>query len=318
MESLTDPKQDPGQFFQLEGSAITPGMLVDHQFLAAIHIMGPYHSHRIVIKDFGGQNRPHADVSNINEVGEEGRGRKKARTKRSPSGAVGKGNPLNRTKRRSPRKVGEQAPEDHRERLFACPFHQNSLRHTARAGSGEEHIQRKHYFEGQRCARCLDEFPDLTDLNRRMQADPPCTKRERDDACIWKIDDAQMSMIQKRLRSVSDEQKWDEIYRIIFRPDPTADIPSPCKSLHSPSPLARIRTDKISSLSLPTIYGPSLAAFMAFLGRLSSASDTSRETQKDIKAVFGLAERFRLELAAASPSSSSSAETRPEDAGSLL
>ncbi|KAI1407623.1 hypothetical protein F5Y13DRAFT_174266 [Hypoxylon sp. FL1857] len=91
-----------------------------------------------------------------------------------------------------------------------------------------EHIYRKHYAPGYRCDRCLSRFESRFDLHGHSRSDPPCRKREFDaDSDV--IDDAQKVRIQKKLRGTSDEQKWNEIYRVIFELGLATEIPSPCE-----------------------------------------------------------------------------------------
>ncbi|KAI0139620.1 hypothetical protein F4776DRAFT_597067 [Hypoxylon sp. NC0597] len=179
------------------------------------------------------------------------------------------------------------------ERLFACPFHKrNPARYSTKAwkaciGPGwkisrlKEHIYRKHYVSGYRCDRCLSGFKNRSDLHQHSRADPPCDKRDF-DADSDTIDESQKAQIQKKPRGVSDEQKWNEIYRIIFKLDSATEIPSPyCDTI----------TGRADELADKKDDGDSLADFEAYLRRL--ADDGNQQDVSAITNCLDLVRRFQ-------------------------
>ncbi|KAI0835853.1 hypothetical protein F5Y06DRAFT_305787 [Hypoxylon sp. FL0890] len=187
------------------------------------------------------------------------------------------------------------------EKLFACPFHKrNPTRYSTKAwkaciGPGwkisrlKEHIYRKHYVSGYRCDRCLFGFKNRSDLHRHSRSDPPCQKRDF-DAESDTIDESQKAQIQKKPRGVSDEQKWNEIYRIIFKLDSAAEVPSPyCDTIAGGvDPLGDKSNDR-----------DSLADFETYLHRL--ADDDNQEDVVGIRNCLDLVQRFQQRRTGAQP-----------------
>ncbi|KAI1451859.1 hypothetical protein F4805DRAFT_463366 [Annulohypoxylon moriforme] len=187
-------------------------------------------------------------------------------------------------------------------RLFACPFHKrNPARYSTKAwksciGPGweisrlKEHIYRRHFLACYRCDRCFGEFQSSSDLHCHSRSDPPCQKRDS-DVDFDTIDETQKAQIKKKPRGVSDEQKWDEIYRTIFKLDSTIKIPSPyCETITS-------RIDVTTAEK--TIGLGSLADFEIYLRRL--ADDGSEQDTSAINNCLDLVQRFQRGITSEQP-----------------
>ncbi|GAB1316788.1 hypothetical protein MFIFM68171_06998 [Madurella fahalii] len=90
------------------------------------------------------------------------------------------------------------------------------------------HLYRRHPLPIQ-CPRCWDVFKADSQLQLHLQQDPPCTIREKDTLHEGFTKDQ-----EKRLRSrkkthadMTDEDKWREIYMILFPDDDPSSIPPP-------------------------------------------------------------------------------------------
>ncbi|KAI1126760.1 hypothetical protein F5Y10DRAFT_244258 [Nemania abortiva] len=146
-------------------------------------------------------------------------------------------------------------------KLFACPFskwakkeHQTvkgwNCGHSK--GSGweihrlKEHLYRKHSSPKYQCPRCFDEFKDNSRLREHQRSVIPCPVQTKNNLGVKSINPEQMIRLKKRSRRLSDEEKWYEMYRIIFDVDPTADLPSPYYEKITPS----IDPDSISDSDL--------------------------------------------------------------------
>ncbi|KAI0479745.1 kinase-like domain-containing protein [Xylaria cf. heliscus] len=127
-------------------------------------------------------------------------------------------------------------------RLFACPFSKRlgdkylttkDWKCCLGPGPGwtihrlKEHLYRKHASPNYQCPRCLVEFEDISNLHQHQRSATSCLVHADTRSRIERIDAQQMIQIKKKYRRRSDETKWNDIYRIIFRLDQTADLPSP-------------------------------------------------------------------------------------------
>ncbi|KAI1260924.1 hypothetical protein F5Y18DRAFT_217610 [Xylariaceae sp. FL1019] len=127
----------------------------------------------------------------------------------------------------------EEAPN----KRLACPFlKHNQARYgkvTTCLGSWpdiprlKEHIYRKHASDQYRCSRCLTKCESHSQLREHQRADPPCSLTARDSLHEDQLDDLQIAEIKKRSRRGTNVEKWNSIYRIIFRLDADAQLPSP-------------------------------------------------------------------------------------------
>ncbi|KAL2158714.1 hypothetical protein VTH06DRAFT_4196 [Thermothelomyces fergusii] len=151
------------------------------------------------------------------DEGEDGDGRRK-KSKRSPN-AAGTG--------------GRGSPK------FACPyFKRNPKKYrkwTSCPGPGwdevhrvKTHLYRRHTLPLQ-CPRCREPFKEEDKLQAHLQQDPPCPIRQSRT-----IQEGFTKEQEKKLRSrkkthadMTDEDKWREIYMILFPDDDPDTIPSP-------------------------------------------------------------------------------------------
>jgi hypothetical protein len=90
-----------------------------------------------------------------------------------------------------------------------------------------EHITRRHDSASLICCRCFKSFKDGAELCKHHRLTNPCEKQKPLQSDFERIDELQKSQIRKKMRGKSDLQKWKEIYRIVFRLDASAIIPSP-------------------------------------------------------------------------------------------
>ena len=86
-----------------------------------------------------------------------------------------------------------------------------------------EHIYRRHSLKNF-CPRCFDHFDEPEALKSHQRADIPCkVKAPVSDGIITEEQDKQLH--QRAKSNCTEEEKWDEMYRIIF---PDEEVPSPC------------------------------------------------------------------------------------------
>ena len=91
-----------------------------------------------------------------------------------------------------------------------------------------EHIYRVHTKELV-CGRCAEQFKNKGELDAHWRAKDVCEIKNSDPGDY--ISDAQKEKIRSRPKKdkSTNEQKWTEIYKIIFPDTPEDSIPSPCK-----------------------------------------------------------------------------------------
>ncbi|KAH7317054.1 hypothetical protein B0I35DRAFT_434466 [Stachybotrys elegans] len=126
---------------------------------------------------------------------------------------------------------------------FACPYHKRdpdkygSRRVCSGPGFTEtsrlkEHIFRNHQLHA--CNRCGDTFPNETRLREHHRRDTPCVTRDNaslDPDPILGFNKLQEAELRRRrpvgeLR-LSGEERWNQMYRILFKIDSTTPLPSP-------------------------------------------------------------------------------------------
>ena len=157
--------------------------------------------------------------------------------------------------------VRSPAPPLQRAR-FACPFHkrnpQNPQNARPCAGPGwpetakvkyvfaliserymelryftREHLYRTHVRH--ECPRCFQVFLKDDALREHQRATEACPRREQciDDGYDWdqgfNEDQKKKLKSRKGRKDMPEEEKWKDIYRILFPSDPESEIPSPCK-----------------------------------------------------------------------------------------
>ncbi|KAI1090758.1 hypothetical protein F5B19DRAFT_461525 [Rostrohypoxylon terebratum] len=181
-------------------------------------------------------------------------------------------------------------------RYFACPFYKrNPTRYNTKTwkaciGPGwdisrlKEHIYRNHSSRCYRCTRCLSEFQSDSDLHEHSRLDPPCPKRDS-DVDFDTIDATQKNRIRSKDRGLSDEKKWDNIYRIIFKLNPTAKIPSPYYDTIADGVDEAATVEKIKDPG-------SLAAFETYLHDCL-AHDNNGQDASAIQSCLNLVQRFQ-------------------------
>ncbi|KAI0550050.1 hypothetical protein F4679DRAFT_544665, partial [Xylaria curta] len=128
-------------------------------------------------------------------------------------------------------------------RMFACPFSKklgdkystNTKDWKCCLGPGpgwnihrlKEHLYRKHTAPSYQCPRCLAEFENNSDLREHQRNASSCIVHPDIGSNVEGIDAEQMIKLKKKSRRCSDEEKWNDIYRIIFRLNPGENLPSP-------------------------------------------------------------------------------------------
>ncbi|KAI0847223.1 hypothetical protein F5Y00DRAFT_242022 [Daldinia vernicosa] len=196
--------------------------------------------------------------------------------------------------------VVEPSGPDVEGKLFACPFYkQNPGKYNTKAWKAcaipegrtinrlKEHIYRNHCSARRRCDRCFSEFENMYDLQQHRRSETPCPIQDSHN-CIDTIDETQKGEIRKKQRGISEEEKWKKIYRIIFKLDPTSEVPSPyCDAIEQESSAG----DNQDSTD-------TLAKFEAFLHHLA---DDDQQKASEINSCLNLVKRFRGEHAQDQP-----------------
>jgi hypothetical protein len=97
---------------------------------------------------------------------------------------------------------------------------------------GREHIYRNHSIKNA-CNRCFESFDDPKGLKDHQRAQTPCRLSENARADV--ITEEQEELLRVRARAnTPEEERWEDMYRIVFPDEKT--IPSPCTSHHPPAP----------------------------------------------------------------------------------
>ncbi|KAI2616313.1 hypothetical protein GGR54DRAFT_641739 [Hypoxylon sp. NC1633] len=126
------------------------------------------------------------------------------------------------------------------EQKFACPYYKHDPRAHSKnrscAGPGwttlhrlKEHLYRVHRLPKHTCPRCNEPFDDARDLAEHIRADVPCGKLEKIPVLqgIDETTEAELKVRKKSCPSITDEQRWKDIYMILFpKANPKA-LPSP-------------------------------------------------------------------------------------------
>ncbi|RYC53911.1 hypothetical protein CHU98_g12298 [Xylaria longipes] len=184
-------------------------------------------------------------------------------------------------------------------RMFACPFSKRSgdkylttkdWKCCLGPNPGwtihrlKEHLYRKHTSRNYQCPRCLAEFEDNSDLHQHQRSTTPCLIHTNTESEIERIDAGQIIKLKKKSRRFSDEEKWNDIYRIVFRLDSTADLPSPYYEDIIP----------VSNIEPSPYYGvDSLSQFQSYLqNRLQDCQET-QQNMSTIQACMVLIKGFQ-------------------------
>jgi hypothetical protein len=125
------------------------------------------------------------------------------------------------------------------QRRFACPYYKRcpGEYHDSRACRGpgwasvhhvKLHLYRRHRRPHQ-CLRCFEIFADEQNLMQHQRSVDGCSIRE--GSLAEGFDAKQEELLRSRKRKSSkctEEDKWREMYQILFPEDNAADMPSPC------------------------------------------------------------------------------------------
>ncbi|KAI1453522.1 hypothetical protein F4805DRAFT_461708 [Annulohypoxylon moriforme] len=125
------------------------------------------------------------------------------------------------------------------EKKFACPFFKHDPRvhnkHRSCAGPGwtslhrlKEHLYRAHRLPKHACPRCNEPFEDAKDLGNHLRAEELCKKLDVVSAQgIDETTEAKLKVRKKSCPGMTDEQRWGDIYMILFpKANPNA-MPTP-------------------------------------------------------------------------------------------
>ena len=91
-----------------------------------------------------------------------------------------------------------------------------------------EHLYRRHALPIQ-CRRCFEAFKTEDLLDQHHQLPDPCQRQPPPDS--EGFDKAQEKRLKNRKRKPgveTEEEKWREVYKILFPADDVAAMPSPC------------------------------------------------------------------------------------------
>ena len=93
-----------------------------------------------------------------------------------------------------------------------------------------EHLYRSHALPIF-CPRCYEHFKDEAMLHDHQRATNPCTRRpEMTIEGFNKLQEKKLRSRKKPHSALSEEDKWKDMYRILFPGDNETCMPSPCKS----------------------------------------------------------------------------------------
>ncbi|KAI5926030.1 hypothetical protein F4810DRAFT_657142 [Camillea tinctor] len=129
--------------------------------------------------------------------------------------------------------------EPEQEKKYACPFFKHDPitfgKERCCAGPGwpsihrlKEHLYRKHLLPKHVCARCQKPFREQKDLDDHLRADIRCEKVELIPVLgIDEATEAKLRMRKKHSPDATEEQRWKDIYMMIFPKANPRSLPSP-------------------------------------------------------------------------------------------
>jgi len=121
-----------------------------------------------------------------------------------------------------------------------------------------EHIYRRHKRPAFRCPRCLDTFETDDKLNEHARSDAICDTKDAppEEETIY-ISKSQESQLRKKKRERSEEERWFNIFNMLFPGVPVDQRPSPCKQILQKWPCALYHPSicAVSGLSQDVSYG---------------------------------------------------------------
>ncbi|XXG94877.1 Putative proteasome subunit alpha type-7 [Hypoxylon texense] len=125
-------------------------------------------------------------------------------------------------------------------RRFACPYFKRStiryMHQRSCAGPGwpsvhrlKEHLFRVHRLPKFRCNRCAWEFQNSKELASHQRSTRPCELQVFEDQLegINSEQEAQLKSRKKDSTNKPEEDKWFDVYRILFPTDDLSNIPTP-------------------------------------------------------------------------------------------
>ncbi|KAK0627957.1 hypothetical protein B0T14DRAFT_146593 [Immersiella caudata] len=143
-------------------------------------------------------------------------------------------------RRKKPKRADKVGPGPSKK--FACPyFKRNRAKYskwTSCPGPGwdevhrvKTHLYRRHALPIQ-CPRCWGVFKSDELLRSHLQQNPPCLMAENRAPVegFTKDQEKRLRSRKKAQADTTDEDKWREIYIILFPDDDESSIPSPCKT----------------------------------------------------------------------------------------
>jgi len=93
-----------------------------------------------------------------------------------------------------------------------------------------EHLYRSHALPIF-CPRCYEHFKDEAMLHDHQRATNPCARRpEMTIEGFNKLQEKKLRSRKKSHSALSEEDKWKDMYRVLFPGDNETCMPSPCKS----------------------------------------------------------------------------------------
>lgn len=79
------------------------------------------------------------------------------------------------------------------------------------------------------CPRCYRPFNDSDQVNYHLRNDIDCETRNIPDLSEEGCNEKKEKIPRKRNQGGSDEDKWKDMYRILFPGVSESDVPSPCE-----------------------------------------------------------------------------------------
>jgi hypothetical protein len=137
-----------------------------------------------------------------------------------------------------------EVPPATQSRRFACPFFKRRpaeyMQKKSCPGPGwdnvhrmKEHLYRSHEILWQ-CERCGEVLENEADLRRHQKSETPCQVRSFVPAGGMTLERRDQLRSRKRAAGwKTEEEKWLDIYSILFPDDDLSNMPTPCKFMSS-------------------------------------------------------------------------------------
>ncbi|KAI6358710.1 hypothetical protein MCOR25_007279 [Pyricularia grisea] len=144
-------------------------------------------------------------------------------------GEDNKGNGGRRNNKRAKKDSG-----DTQQRKYACPYYKNDPQafknHRACRIPGfsstarlKEHLYRKHAKPEYQCNRCLEDLGSYQELENHQRSDDPCVKKtSKKDT---RLSRAQVQDLKTKKLDLTEQERWEDIYRKIFPGEPLPKSP---------------------------------------------------------------------------------------------